>query len=32
VISPKHMKEYVIQDMRDTLKYYGYETILQEDS
>jgi len=32
VISPKHMKEYVIQDMRDTLKYYGYETIPQEDS
>lgn len=27
VISPKHMKDYVINDMKDALNYYGYDLV-----
>ncbi|MGX6978663.1 helix-turn-helix transcriptional regulator [Vagococcus elongatus] len=30
VISPRHLKEYIIQDMIGTLNYYGYETRLKD--
>lgn len=27
VISPQHMKDYIINDMKDALAYYGYEVV-----
>ncbi|KAF1298435.1 hypothetical protein BAU15_11800 [Enterococcus sp. JM4C] len=32
VISPNHMREYIIQDMIGALDYYGYEVTPKEDS
>lgn len=32
VISPQHIKKYIIQDMKDALKYYGLDVVPQKDS
>lgn len=32
VISPNHMKDYIINDMKDALNYYGYDLVKRKDN